>query len=184
MGSRSHAARPAIPSRAPDPAQVRHDRRGEHDVSMSEDAPRRRWALPALLSGIGLVVVIAVVVIVARGGPQEYPADTPEGVVQRYSQALIDGDFEGALEYVVPEIADDCERDWFAAEDYRVALVRTTERDSGTTVDVLITAVYGSGLLGPGESESEGSFLLVQEDGEWLIERAPWQLSLCGELGL
>lgn len=151
---------------------------------MSEEAPRRRWALPALLIGIALVVVIAVVIIVARGGPREYAADTPEGVVQRYSQAVIDRDFETALTYVVPEIADDCEKDWFAAEDYRVALVRSTERASGTTVDVLITAVYGSGLLGPGESESEGSFLLVEEGGDWLIERAPWQLSLCGELGL
>jgi hypothetical protein len=151
---------------------------------MSNDAPRRRWALPALLIGIGLVVVTAIVVIVVRGGPQEYPADTPEGVVQRYSQAVIDRDVDAALAYVVPEVADDCEREWFGGDDHRVALVRTTERASGATVDVLITTVYDSGLLGPGESESEASFLLVERDGEWLIERAPWQLSLCRELGL
>ena len=59
---------------------------------MSEDARRPRWALVALLAGVGLVVVIALVAVFARGGPTQYDADTPEGVVQRYSQAVVDGD--------------------------------------------------------------------------------------------
>lgn len=146
---------------------------------MSEAAPRRRWVLPALLGAVGLVVVIALVAVFTRGAAQDYAADTPEGVVQRYSQAVIDGDIDTALTYVVPEIADTCEENWYGEEDFRIALLGTTERESSTTVDVLITSVSGSGLLGPGESEQEGAFRLVDESGEWLIERAPWPLSVC-----
>ena len=55
--------------------------------------------------------MIALIAVFARGGaaPRD-AADTPEGVVQRYSQAVIDGDAQTALTYVVPEVADACVR--------------------------------------------------------------------------
>jgi hypothetical protein len=59
-------------------------------VLMTEDARRSRWPIVALLAGIAAVVLIALVAVLARG-PAQYDPGTPEGVVQRYSQAVIDG---------------------------------------------------------------------------------------------
>lgn len=138
----------------------------------------------ALLAAVGLVVVIALVVVFTRGGPAEFAEDTPEGVVQRYSQAVVDGDTQKALGYLVPELADDCERIPLGSEDRRVTLLETDERPDGTRVHVMIATVYGSGPLGSSEYETEGVFDLVSADGGWLIETAPWELAVCAEGGV
>ncbi len=150
---------------------------------MSEDAPapapRQRWVLIALLAGIGLVVVIAVIAVFARGGPTEFAADTPAGVVQRYSQAVIDGDTDAAMEYLVSDVAESCDPVPSNTDDYRLTLLETTEREESARVDVLITAVYGTGPLGASESEYEESFDLVKDGDDWLIAFAPWELTIC-----
>jgi hypothetical protein len=80
----------------------------------------------------------------------------------------------------VPEIADDCERfETGPVDRMRVTLVGTTERDDTADVDVLITVSYEGGLFGSSDYEEQGSFDLVAADGGWLIETAPWQLTIC-----
>ena len=127
------------------------------------------------------MVVIALIAVFARGGPVEFAEDTPEGVVQRYSQAVIDGDADAAKTYLVAEIAESCTRVRTGSDDYRMTLVETTERERSARVDVLIATVYGSGPLGTDEYESDESFELVKEGDGWLIEIAPWQLTICEE---
>ena len=148
---------------------------------MSESAPLSRWALIALLAGVALVVVIALVAVFARGGPAEFDEDTPAGVVQRYSQAVIDGDTEAAKTYLVAELAESCTRAPAPSDDYRMTLVEATEREETARVDVIIATVYGSGPLGTSEYESDESFALVKDGDSWLIEVAPWQLTICEE---
>lgn len=148
---------------------------------MSEGARRQRWGLIALIGGVCLVVVIALVAVFARGGPAEFAEDTPVGVVQRYSQAVIDGDADTARTYLVAEVADSCTRVRGGSEDYRMTLVETTEHERSARVDVLIATVYESGPLGTNEFESDESFELVREGDGWLIEVAPWQLTICEE---
>jgi hypothetical protein len=149
---------------------------------MSDDAHRARWALIALLAGILVVVVIALVAVFARGGPTLYDADTPEGVVQRYSQAVIDGDTDAALAYLVPEVAESCLRVPAGSDDYRLSLVETTQHERTARVEVLIATVYGSGPLGASEYEHEDSFELVKDGDDWLIDVAPWELTICEEV--
>jgi hypothetical protein len=148
---------------------------------MNDDATRPRWALFALLGGILLVVVIALIAVFARGGPAQFAADTPEGVVQRYSQAVIDGDTTAAMKYLVPEVAESCTKVPASSDDYRLTLLDTTERDQTARVKVLIATVYGSGPLGTNEYENEESFSLVKDGDGWLIDVAPWQLTICEE---
>ena len=151
---------------------------------MSDDArqPRQpRWPLIALLAGILVVVVIALVAVFARGGPTLFDADTPEGVVQRYSQAVIDGDTATAKTYLVPEVAESCTKVPASSDDYRLTLLDTTERDQTARVEVLLATVYGSGPLGTNEYEYEESFDLVKDGDGWLIEVAPWELTICEE---
>ena len=149
---------------------------------MSEETRRPRWALVALLAGVALVVVIALVAVFTRGGPTQYAADTPEGVVQRYSQAVVDGDEAQALTYVVPDVADSCERADSGSDDYRMTLIKTDERDATARVEVLVATMYGPGPFGANEYESEAVFRLVKAGDTWLIETAPWQLAVCYEL--
>ncbi|WP_137843236.1 hypothetical protein [Microbacterium sp. 2FI] len=148
---------------------------------MSDDARRSRVPLIALLAAIGLVVVIALVAVLARSAPPEYDPDSPEGVVQLYSQAVVDGDVEEALTYLVPDVADACERLAPDADDTRVTLVATSQADDTARVEVIVTEVYGSGLLGSDEYDSDEEFELRRIGGDWLIEFAPWQLALCVE---
>ncbi|WP_139230953.1 hypothetical protein [Microbacterium sp. cf046] len=150
---------------------------------MSDSARRSRTILIALIAGVALVVVIALIAVFARGGPAQYAADTPEGVVQRYSQAVVDGDVSTALTYLVPEIADTCDRIPVGTDDMRITLLETTERDDTARVQVLVVTVYGSDPLGSSEYESEEVFELVRAGGDWLIETVPWSLAVCVDGG-
>ena len=126
--------------------------------------------------------MIALVAVFTRGGATQYAADTPEGAVQRYTQAVVDGDEAGALTYVVPEVARSCDRAGTGTDDYRVTLITTTERDDTARVEVLVTTVTGSGALGGSEYESEEEFRLVKAGDTWLVESAPWQFAVCYEM--
>lgn len=150
---------------------------------MTDTDPRSRRTLIALAAAVILVVGVALIAVFARGGAVLLDPATPEGVVQRYAQAVVDGDVETAVTYLVPEIADSCERMWGGGDDLRITLADTTERGSSARVEVLIVTVYGSGPFGADEYESEEAFDLARVDGRWLIETAPWQLVVCTEGG-
>ncbi|MET0780842.1 MAG: hypothetical protein ABWZ16_04930 [Microbacterium sp.] len=150
---------------------------------MSDTARRSRITLIALIAGVVLVVVIALIAVFARGETTQLDPDTPEGVVQRYSQAVVDGDAQTALTYVVPEVADACVRRSVSDEDARITVLETTERADTAHVRVLIVTVYGTGPLGADEYEAEAAFDLVKVDGDWLVELAPWRLAVCDDMG-
>lgn len=150
---------------------------------MSDTVRRSRIALIALISAIIVVVVIALIAVFARGSVAPLDPATPEGVVQRYSQAVVDGDTQTALTHVVPEVADACVRRSVSDEDTRITVLESTERDDTAHVRVLIVTVYGTGPLGADEYEAESAFDLVKVDGEWLVEVSPWRLAVCDEMG-
>jgi hypothetical protein len=150
---------------------------------MSDTDRRARITLLALIGSVVLVVVIALIAVFARGGAAPLDPTTPEGVVQRYSQAVVDGDAQTALTYVVPEVADACVRRSVSEEDTRITVLETTERDDTAHVRVLIVTVFGTGPLGADEYEAESAFDLVEVDGDWLVEVAPWRLAVCEEMG-
>ena len=146
------------------------------------DAPAKQpdRTLLVILGVIAALVVAALVVVFTRGEPEALDESTPEGVVQRYSAAVIDGDELAAREYLVPELADDCRPvDNGPVDGIRVTLVSTTERDESADVDVLVITSFDGGPFGSSEYEEEGTFDLVAADGGWQIESAPWRLTVC-----
>lgn len=147
------------------------------------DAPAAKTdrTLIVILSVIAALVVVALVVVFTRGTPEPIAESAPEGVVQRYSSAVIEGDEAAAMAYLVSGLADDCERvDASQAQDMRVTLLETTQRDDTADVRVLIVTSFEGGLLGPSEYEEEGVFdLVAAAGGGWLIESAPWPLTIC-----
>lgn len=146
------------------------------------DPARRRpdRTLIVILAVIAALAIVALVVVFTRGEPAALDESTPEGVVQRYSAAVIEGDEAAAIEYLVPELGDPCTRiETGPMDDVRVTLASTTERDDSADVRVLITISYEGGLLGSSDYEEEGDFDLVRADGGWLIESTPWPLAIC-----
>ncbi|NYE19473.1 hypothetical protein [Microbacterium immunditiarum] len=154
------------------------------DAPKNKSKKKSRWTLIALLAAGVWLIAIVLIAVFARGGPVEYADDTPEGVVQRYSQAVIDGDTRTALDYLVPELADDCERQQPGTDDLRVTLVETTERDDTARVEVIVATVFESGPFGTNEYRSEEIFDLVREGGQWYVDVAPWQLTICFDDGI
>lgn len=146
---------------------------------MGEDGRRSKTLLIALLVGVGVVIVIAIIAVLTRGTPEQLPADTPQGVVQRYAQAVTDGDFATARRYLVSATADACDRVDPGTQDRRVTLVGTKETGDTARVDVVITTVTGSGPLGADEYENDGTFTLVRDGGDWLVDTAPWEFVVC-----
>ncbi|MET1044270.1 MAG: hypothetical protein ABWX59_09155 [Microbacteriaceae bacterium] len=154
---------------------------------MSEDSvavkPGRDRSLIVVLSIIGALVVIALVVVFSRQDPPLRDENTPEGVVQRYSAAVIDGDEEAAAQYLSRgSDTTDAGCDPFAdptTQDLRVTLVSTTERADTADVRVSIATMLDSGPFGPSSYETDDVFDLKRTNGAWLIVRAPWQLTVC-----
>ncbi|GGI46488.1 hypothetical protein BCL57_001210 [Agromyces flavus] len=151
------------------------------DASPARPPARPDRTLLIIVGVIAALVIIALVVVFTRGEPQSLDESTPEGVVQRYSAAVIDGDEETAKEYLVDELAEGCVRlEGPPVDGMRVTLVETEERDESADVRVLMAISYGGGgPLGPDESQEEGEFDLVREGDEWRIETAPWPLTIC-----
>jgi hypothetical protein len=154
----------------------------QHAMMSDMDAPAARpdRTLIVILGVIAVLVIVALVVVFTRGEPAQLDETTPEGVVQRYSAAVIDGDEAAAEEYLVPELADSCRRiETGPVDGMRVTLVSTTERADTADVEVLIVTSYDGGMFGSSEYEEQGVFDLVAADGGWLIESAPWPLTVC-----
>lgn len=147
---------------------------------MNAPPTRPDRTLVVILSVIAALVVVSLAVVFSRGEPKQLDASTPEGVVQRYAAAVIAGDESAAAAYLTAEALDSCQDFNTAVTDnIRVTLVSTTERADSADVKVSIVTSYESGPFGASESESEDAFDLARIDGEWLIDRAPWQLAVC-----
>lgn len=151
-----------------------------HDVLMDASARQPDRTLIVILGVIGALVVVALVVVFTRGAPASLDASTPEGVVQRYAAAVLEGDEESAIDYLVPELGDPCQRIGpTASEGVSVTHVSTTEREDTADVRVLIVTSYEGGLFGSSQYEEEVDFDLVKVGDRWLIESTPWQFAVC-----
>lgn len=152
------------PAPAPEPARHRPDR-----------------TLYAILAAIAVLVVVALIVVFTRGEPAPVDEATPAGVVQRYSAAAIEGDEAAAAAYLTDAAKSRCSgyMERMPGDNLRVTLVSTTERPTSADVKVLITVSEGGGPFGSAEYQIEDVFDLVKTGDKWLIDSAPWQLTVC-----
>ena len=141
-------------------------------------APRRDRPMIVGLVAIGLVVVLAVVAVATGGRTADLDPDSPEGVVQRYAQAMIDEDRDAAQALLEDQ---DCTfEDYFYFErDMRVTLGDVEITDSRARVEVTVSWPSGEPILDPYGSSERNVFFLVPVDGEWRIDQAPWPFWAC-----
>ena len=136
--------------------------------------------LIAILSAIASLVIVALAVVLTRGEPEVLDGSTPQGVVQQYSTAVIDGDTATASSYLTEAAGSLCGGFRDSGQlPTRVVLISATERDNTALVKVSVVNPGSGGPFGPSEYEMEDRFSLVKTDGKWLIDQAPYQLLSC-----
>ena len=151
-----------------------------HTNHMDAPVVKPNRILVVILAIIAVLAVAALAVVFSRGEPALLDESTPQGVVQRYSAAVIEGDEAKATAYLTETARNRCldfERP--ATDNLRVTLVSTTERPQSADVKVLIVVSNRGGPFGNSGYESEDAFDLVKTGGKWLINSAPWQLRVC-----
>lgn len=131
---------------------------------------------------VGVVVVAGVVaaVLTATHDVPTYDRRTPEGVVQAYLIAVIDGDHDAAAAFLAPGSActvDDLDRA-YVPDGVRVVLRDTTVDGDTAEVAVDITSSSG-GPLDSSEFTEQQTFRLRQADGDWRITGRPWPMYDC-----
>lgn len=147
---------------------------------MNAAAVKPDRVLIAIVSAIALLVVVALAVVFTRGKPEDFDESTPQGVVQRYSSAVIEGDTATASSYLTEAARSLCTGYHESGPPpTRVVLISTTERDTSALVKVSVIASGSGGPFGPSEYETEDRFSLVKTDGTWLVDQAPYQLQSC-----
>jgi hypothetical protein len=141
--------------------------------------------LLVMVSAIALLVIVSLAVVFTRGEPEVLNESTPQGVVQRYSTAVIEGDTATANSYLTEAARSSCSGyRQSGPPPARVVLISTTERDNTALVRVSVVSSGSGGPFGPSEYEMEDRFSLVKTDGKWLVDQAPYQLLSCTGLSL
>jgi hypothetical protein len=129
-----------------------------------------------LLLAAGAVVVALVIDV---GEPAVYPEDSPEGTVQRYIQALYDGDVDTAYDYLSERVQSDYSRSefrdhlwWMSGNnvDRRIRIAEVDVDDDHATLTLAIEHFSGSGL-DFNRYTYRTRVRLVREDGEWKIDQ-------------
>ncbi len=127
-----------------------------------------------------MAVIALAAVLSTGGGVTNLDPTSPEGTVQAYLDAALDGDFATAETYLSAE-QQNCAGTagfdpYYVPEDSRVVLRDVTVDGDQASVEVDVTE-GGVGGYTHGEM-----YRLEEEGGRWVITRAPWPYYECGFL--
>jgi hypothetical protein len=140
---------------------------------MAAESSKRWWFG---IAAVGLVAALAFVALARE--PVLLDSDTPEGVVQRYLQAVSDSDYEMAFGYLDPEYYEGCDSTALARSAPEEPFTASIEDGEKTSTDhplVPVTLHFGTGggPFGSGWTTYE-QFELVKVSGAWLITNEVW----------
>ena len=154
----------------------------DNEVTQPTPAVKPDRTLLAILVVVGLLVVIALVVVLVRSGAREsLDPSTPEGVVQRYAQAVIDGDEATAGEYL-SSLPEECEYyEPYDRGNLRLTFQSTDVSGDTAIVRVSVSTSYGGDPFSNNEYSSDAQFTLVAAGQKWLIEQTPYEFISCDD---
>ena len=128
---------------------------------------------------VGVLVAVAVAFTFIRS-PQLDPA-TPEGVVQRYLQAVIEGRRAEARSYLSDRLQRECDSRFprhLSHDAYRIEWMETVVDGSGAEVEVLVAEHRG---IFDSYHEFDAFFSLQLSGAEWRITDQEWPWYGCSE---
>ena len=154
---------------------------------MNEGAPTTsssssRSLLYVALGIVALAVVtIGVVLLAGDREAAEFPADSPEAVLQAYLAAYEGGDLDSAHAYFSADVRDRMDREAYqqavdswgvgTEPDRTVLFDSTTGSGDRVELHLFVEEFYGDGLSGS-TYRSPRDVRLVREDGAWRIDQA------------
>lgn len=127
-----------------------------------------------------LVISVAVVLAIGRTATPDFPADSPEGSLQRYFATFEEGNYEAAYEYFSERVKEQMSVDDFrrSIDMYqgspgaqRVLFQGTSGEGDRVRVELVIEYFYDDGF-GGGSSSQPRQVGMVREGGEWRIDDA------------
>ncbi|MCX6022360.1 MAG: hypothetical protein NTZ05_11650 [Chloroflexi bacterium] len=134
--------------------------------------------LQAIVAG-AVVLVLAgfgVLFLARERNPVQYPENTPQGVVQRYLQALSDGRYREAEAYISDSVKNRAPNPYKPSyppsppeRSYRVVLQDTKMDGDIARVTVAVSRAGGGGPFGDSGYTNTTVFELRQENGAWRI---------------
>ncbi len=132
----------------------------------------------ATIAGFVVIVAIGAAIFASRNTAPNWPADTPEAVVQEYVLAVIDQDYATAVAQLDPSL--ECSPEHFIQayypQDTAIGLVQAHISQHEATVTVEF-GNYGEPFLDPFIGQER--FELVLTDQQWRIAGAPWPVYEC-----
>jgi hypothetical protein len=133
----------------------------------------------AIVVGLVVLVIVLVGVLATNRSVADHDLTTPEGVVQAYVAAVVDGDHQAAADLLSP--GSECDvtdlDSSYVPELDRVVLL-DTEVD-GDRARVYVETVVAEGPFGAFDYRERHSFLLERSGTGWRIAGQPWPLYEC-----
>ena len=139
------------------------------------------------LIAVGLLVLVVAVtaVVTTLRPPQDLDSGTPEGVVQRFFQAVEARDFQAAYDLLGPDLAEHCTVADLTSEPSefdRAVISDVVSSGSGTVVFVDVRRIDVSDPLNPYTYDETMEFELDNGGESPVITRLPWQFFCGGKL--
>jgi hypothetical protein len=140
------------------------------------------WLVGAVTVVLALIVgAVAVALVTTHGGVDLLPANSPEGVVQRYLLALEREDYREAYDYLSSDLRSRCSLEDFVSRSYwpestgdQVTLEKTQSLDGLALVKARVTVFDRDVPFGASEYSYERSFDLKLEEGQWRLTGPDW----------
>jgi len=132
--------------------------------------------------GLLVLVVAATAVVTTLRPPRDLDPGTPEGVVQRFFQAVEARDFQAAYDLLGPGLAEDCTVADLTSEPSefdRAVINDVAASGSGAVVWVDVRRIDVSDPLNPYTYDETMEFELDTSGESPVITRLPWQF-YCG----
>ena len=152
--------------------------RDQREIAFAQHRSANRFLLIILFVTVGLLAVAAF--LTSNRDSKSYSANSPEGVIQLYLNAVIDGKLDKAATYFSKDStcsATDIDRA-YVSDNFRVNLSGTEVTANRAYVKIEVEFTNG-GPFENGYSEKQ-TYRLAQEAGVWKILGIPWPLYDCG----
>lgn len=133
-----------------------------------------------LIFAIVIALVSVVIALVTRQSVTKFPDGSPQRVVQQYLQAIVDRDYQAAIDYLAPDTkctTSDLDTTYVSTE-VRVDLVKA--EITGDTAQVRVSVGTGSDAPFGSIYLEEHVYRLAKVSNEWRITGVPWPLYQCG----
>jgi hypothetical protein len=137
----------------------------------------KMWLSGGLVLVVALAVGAVVTALVTSRSGADLPADSPEGVVQRYLLAVQREDYREAHGYLTADLQTRCRveelagRDhWrYSEEDEEMTLEKTQTFNGSAVVTATVTVFRPDVPFGASEYSYDRTFNLKLEDGQWRL---------------